>query len=69
GNYSVFTVNEENKIVAKEIEIGERYYDYYVVRSGLVENEKVVIEGLQKVGSGMVVEPIVVEFKSQMKSN
>lgn len=69
GNYSVFTVNEENKIVAKQIEIGERYSDYYVVKSGLVENEKVVIEGLQKVSSGMAVEPIVIEFKSQMKSN
>ncbi|MGB5393279.1 MAG: efflux RND transporter periplasmic adaptor subunit [Lutimonas sp.] len=69
GNYSVFTVNEENKIVAKQIEIGERYNDYYVVKSGLVENEKVVIEGLQKVSSGMAVEPIVIEFKSQMKSN
>ncbi len=67
GNYSVFAIDQENRVVSKEIEIGEKFNDYYIVKSGLAENDKVVIEGLQKVGTGMQVEPIVIDFVSQMQ--
>ena len=67
GKYSVFTVDKDNKLVSKEIQIGEKFNDYYIVKSGLAENDRVVIEGLQKVGTGMQVEPNVVDFVSQMQ--
>ncbi|MFD1315797.1 efflux RND transporter periplasmic adaptor subunit [Namhaeicola litoreus] len=67
GNYSVFIVNKENKIEARQIEIGNKYDDYFVVKKGLKENEKVILEGLQKVGAGMVIEPVIVEFENQKK--
>lgn len=66
GKYSVFAIDQESKVVSKTIEVGDKYNDYYIVKSGLVEKDKVVIEGLQKVGTGMTVEPNVVEFVSQM---
>ena len=65
GQYSVFVVNTENKIEAKQIKIGEKFGDYYIVSEGLETNDKIVLEGLQKVGSGMEVNPVVTEFVSQ----
>lgn len=68
GQYSVFVVNAENKIESRQIKIGPKYNDYYIVREGLDEKDKVVLEGLQKVRGGMEVIPKVVDFKSQMES-
>ena len=68
GEYSVFTVTSENKIEAKKVIIGDKYDDYYVVTEGLTKGDKVVLEGLQKVGSGMEVIPEVTVFESQFKN-
>jgi membrane fusion protein (multidrug efflux system) len=65
GKYSVFVVNSENKIEAKQIKISEKFGDYYLASEGLNAKDKVVLEGLQKVGSGMEVVPVVTEFESQ----
>jgi len=69
GQYSVFVVNSENKIESRQIKIGDKYNDYFIIMEGLKENEKVVLEGMQKVRNGMEVEPTVVEFNSQMESD
>lgn len=69
GQYSVFVVNSENKIESRQIKIGDKYNDYFIIIEGLKENEKVVLEGMQKVRNGMEVEPTVVEFNSQMESD
>ncbi len=65
GQYSVFTVNSENKIESKQVKIGEKFRDFYIVTEGLNFDDKVVLEGLQKVGSGLEVIPIVTVFESQ----
>lgn len=65
GKYSVFVVNSENKIESRQIMIDEKYGDYYIITEGLAANDKLVLEGLQKVGSGMEVVPVVTEFESQ----
>ncbi len=65
GQYSVFIVNAENKVEAKQIKIGNKIGDYWIVKEGLQNNDKVVLEGLQKVKSGMEVIPEVTEFESQ----
>ena len=67
GQYSVFVVNSENKIESRQIEIEVRFNDYYIVAEGLKANDKIVLEGLQKVGSGMEVTPVVTEFESQFE--
>lgn len=69
GQYSVFVVDSENKIESRQIKIGDKYNDYFIIKEGLKENEKVVLEGMQKVRNGMEVEPTVVEFNSQMESD
>lgn len=69
GQYSVFVVNSENIIESRKIKIGEKFNDYYLVAEGLKANDKIVLEGLQKVGSGMEVVPVVTKFESQTNTN
>ena len=69
GQYSAFIVNEQNKIESRTLEIGPKYNDYFIVKQGLDAKDKVVLEALQKVGSGMEVSPVVIPFESQMKSS
>jgi len=59
GIHSVFVVNEENKVVSREIKTGPTIDSSWLVEEGLEAGEKIVYEGLQKVQSGMTVEPIV----------
>lgn len=66
GQYSVFVVNNENKIESRSIKIGDKFGDYFIIKEGLTENDKIVFEGLQKVGSGMEVIPEVTIFESQI---
>lgn len=65
GQYSVFVVNSENKIESRSVKIGDKYGDYVIIKEGITENDKIVLEGLQKVGSGMEVIPEITKFESQ----
>lgn len=65
GQYSVFVVESDNKVKAKQIVARETIGDMLLVKEGLVAGEKVIIDALQKVGSGMVVKPTVTKFESQ----
>ncbi len=65
GLYSVFIVNSENKIESKQVEVGEKIGNLWIIKKGVNANDKVVFEGLQKIRSGMEVIPKVTEFKSQ----
>ncbi len=65
GLYSVFIVNSENKIETKQVEVGEKIGDLWIIKKGVNAKDKVVFEGLQKIKSGMEVIPEVAEFKSQ----
>ena len=67
GEYSIFIVNAENKIESRRITIGDSFDDYYIVKEGIVEGDKIVFEGLQKVGAGLEVIPEITVFESQFK--
>ncbi|WP_019668116.1 efflux RND transporter periplasmic adaptor subunit [Eudoraea adriatica] len=69
GRYSVFVVDEGNIVKSKEVEVSDRIGDLWLIKEGLAENEQVLIDGLQKVTSGMVVKPVVTEFESQISEN
>ncbi|TRX36151.1 efflux RND transporter periplasmic adaptor subunit [Flavobacterium sp. ZT3R18] len=45
----VFVVNKNNVVTSKEITITGEIPDLYVVASGITENDKIIIEGVQKV--------------------
>lgn len=57
----VFVVDDHGVIRSKEISIMGAMPDLYVVGSGLAENDKILLEGVQKVKDDNRIEP---EFKS-----
>jgi membrane fusion protein (multidrug efflux system) len=56
--YFVLVVNNENKVDVKRITVGQQINGQWEVLSGLVEGERVIIEGLQKVKAGSNVSPV-----------
>ncbi len=65
GQYSVFVVGDDNVVQERQIETGTRINDLWLITSGLDADDKVVIDGLQKVATGMPITPVVSEYKSQ----
>ncbi len=65
GENSVYVVNDSNKIEYRKISIDYESGDYYVIKSGIKPGERIVIDALQKVRTGMVINPVVIEFKSK----
>ncbi|GAA4912521.1 efflux RND transporter periplasmic adaptor subunit [Mucilaginibacter defluvii] len=45
----VYVVDKDNRVQAREIEIGAEMNDLYEVRAGLTANDKILLEGLRKV--------------------
>jgi membrane fusion protein, multidrug efflux system len=45
----VFIVDKNNKVTSKEIIIAGEIPDLYVIKSGVTENDKILLEGVQKV--------------------
>jgi membrane fusion protein (multidrug efflux system) len=69
GQYSVYVVEEDNIVKSRQVKIGGALGDLQLITEGLEENEMIVIDGLQKVATGMVISPVVTEFKSQTLEN
>ena len=57
GTYQVMVIDANNKAETRPVETGERVDSRWIINSGLKPGERVVIEGLQKVRSGMIVAP------------
>jgi membrane fusion protein (multidrug efflux system) len=55
----VLVVSDDNKVVQRLVTLGRRMNAMWVVESGLKANEQVIIEGLQKVRSGVEVKPVI----------
>jgi membrane fusion protein (multidrug efflux system) len=69
GQYSVYVVEEGNVVKSRQVKIGGALGDLQLITKGLEENEMIVIDGLQKVATGMVISPAVTEFISQTPEN
>jgi len=54
----VLVVNADNKVSQRLVKLGRRMNAMWVVESGIKANERVIIEGLQKVRTGVEVKPI-----------
>ena len=62
GLYSVFVVDNSNKVKNREVKAGPKIKQFWLIKEGLKSGEKVVYEGLQKVKDGAVVNPIIKEI-------
>ena len=57
GMYQVAVVDADDKVQIRNVKMGERTGDLWVVREGLKPGERIVVEGVQKVRNGVKVNP------------
>ncbi len=57
GGYQVKVVGSENRVDIRSVKPGERYGSLWEIEDGLKAGERVIVEGVQKVKQGMVVNP------------
>ncbi len=57
GSY-VLIVDKSNKVVKRVVKLGEQAGIDWVVKDGLKEGERVIVQGIQKVHPGVVVNPV-----------
>ena len=65
GTHSLFVVSDSSTIENKQVKVGPKYGEYWIIEEGIKAGDKVVIDALQKVKSGMKITPKVTEFKPQ----
>lgn len=57
GVYQVGVVSSDNKVTIKTVKLGPQSGDMWVVETGLQLGENVIVDGLQRVKTGMTVAP------------
>lgn len=57
GSYQVAVVDADNKVTIRPVRLADRLGRLWVVEEGLRPGERVIVEGLQKVRTGVVVTP------------
>jgi membrane fusion protein, multidrug efflux system len=57
GVYQVGVVGEDNKVTIQTVKLGPLFGDMWVVESGLQPGTKVIVDGLQRVRTGVTVAP------------
>ena len=65
GQYSVYVVDENNVVSARQVKATQKIGDLWLIEDGLNPEEKVVLTGLQKVAAGVTTNPTLVEFESK----
>jgi RND family efflux transporter MFP subunit len=66
GSY-VYIVGKDNKVESRDVVPGERYRGMTEIEKGLALGEQVIIEGLQKVKPGTLVQTKLAEFNDTSK--
>jgi len=57
GNYQVAVVGNDNKVSIRPVKVGDRVGTMWIIDQGLKSGERVVVEGVQKVREGSLVNP------------
>ena len=56
--YFVLVVGAANKVEIRRVDVGGQIESFWIVRHGLVERERVIVQGIQKVRPDMAVNPV-----------
>jgi len=62
NNKFVLLVNDKNMLEYRGVTLGEKIHGLRIITSGLEPNEKIVVNGLQKVRPNMPIEPNLIEM-------
>ena len=57
GTYQVAVVGTDNKVAIRTVKVGDRVDSMWIIEDGLKAGDLVIVEGLQKVKPGVVVNP------------
>ena len=63
----VYILDNKNRVKSKAIKTNHRMPHFYIVDSGLTEDDKIIYEGIQNIKDGMVVKPQFVEMNEITK--
>ncbi len=64
GQHSVFVLNSDSTVTAKQVVLGERINDLWLVIEGLDPNDIIVVDGIQKIRSGSKVNALPVSAEN-----
>jgi len=64
GLFRVYVVDANNQVAAREVTLGPKTGDDVVVEAGLDPGESVIVEGLQKVRPGIIVQPVTAKLSA-----
>jgi membrane fusion protein (multidrug efflux system) len=64
GRYSVYVVGDGDKVQTREVKVGPKIKQFWLITEGLKPGEHVVYEGLQGARDGIVVKPTIKEIES-----
>jgi len=62
GQKVLYVVNAKNEVVARPVRVGALHEGLRAIEEGLKPGERVIVNGLQQVRPGLVVEPKLVEM-------
>ena len=62
---AVYVVGLDNKVAMRTVEVADRFESFFIIKSGVKAGERVIVEGVQKVRPGMVVQPTEQPAKSE----
>ena len=68
GEYSVFVVNSDSLVEQKSIEITADEMDMTIIKTGLNKGDKIVLEGLGQLKTGVKIAPVLTPFNSVRKT-
>ena len=57
GQFQVWVVKEDNSVVLRNVEMGRRVDWKWVVQEGLAAGDIIVVDGIQRLRSGVTVAP------------
>jgi multidrug efflux pump subunit AcrA (membrane-fusion protein) len=62
GQRILYVVNDQNEVVSRPVRLGPLHDGLRVIEDGLTAGERVIVNGLQYVRPGIVVEPKLVDM-------
>ena len=65
GQFSVYVVGDDNIVKQQQVTATAKIGDLWLITDGLSQDDKIVLDGLQKVASGVEINPVLTEYKSQ----
>lgn len=66
GQKILYVVNEKNEVMARPIRVGALHSGLRVIESGVTVTDRVIVNGLQRVRPGVVVDPKMTEMTSSI---